>query len=162
MILRLKRKHKKDNYTVGALYINEVYFSDTLEDKDRGLDFSMPLDEVNKIKVYGETAIPTGIYRIVMDTVSPKFKDRSWAKPYGGKVPRVLNVKGFEGVLIHPLNKASESLGCIGVGKNTAKGIITQSTEYFHKLMKILKSIFYFYYITLCKELQFIFQFDIL
>jgi hypothetical protein len=37
MILTLDRKYKKATYTIGKLYINGAYFSDTVEDKDRGL-----------------------------------------------------------------------------------------------------------------------------
>jgi hypothetical protein len=37
MKLTLKRIAKKDTYTVGKLYIDGVYFCDTIEDKDRGL-----------------------------------------------------------------------------------------------------------------------------
>jgi hypothetical protein len=62
----------------------------------------MSLEEIKKIKVPNETAIPAGAYNVTLNVVSPKFKDRAWAKPYGGKVPRILNVPGFEGVLIHP------------------------------------------------------------
>lgn len=38
MKLLLKRIAKKEKYTIGKLYINGVYFSDTIEDRDRGLD----------------------------------------------------------------------------------------------------------------------------
>lgn len=138
MELFLERKYKKSNYTIGKLYINGKYFSNTIEDKNRGLTSNMPESQIKGLKVYGETAIPTGTYTIDMNTISPKFKDRSWAKPYGGKIPRLLNVKGFEGILLHPLNTAHDSLGCIGMGLNTSKGRITNSTEYFHKLMKEL------------------------
>jgi hypothetical protein len=64
----------------------------------------MSEDEIKSKKIYGETAVPTGTYKIDMSTVSPKFKNRSWARPYEGKVPRLINVKGFDGVLIHPGN----------------------------------------------------------
>lgn len=135
MEIIVKRIAKKATYTIGKLYVDGKYACDTIEDKDRGLTDDMPLELIKTKKVYGETAIPTGTYKLDMNTVSPKFKDRSWAKPYGGKVPRLLNVKGFEGILIHPLNKASESLGCVGVGKNTIVGMVTDSTNTFKMLM---------------------------
>lgn len=135
MEIKVKRIAKKATYTIGKLYVDGKYVSDTIEDKDRGLTDDMPLELIKTKKVYGETAIPTGTYKLDMNTVSPKFKDRSWAKPYGGKVPRLLNVKGFDGILVHPLNKASESLGCVGVGKNTIVGMVTDSTNTFKMLM---------------------------
>lgn len=138
MKLTLKRRIKEPEYTIGTLYIDNTQFSDTLEDRDRGLSDSQTGADIKNIKVYGQTAIPTGTYTIDMNTVSSKFKDRSWAIPYQGKIPRLLNVKGFTGVLIHPLNTAEESLGCIGVGVNSQKGKITNSTTYFHNLMKQL------------------------
>lgn len=138
MELKLDRKYKKPNYTIGKLYINDKYFCDTIEDADRGLKDSMSESEIKLKKVYSKTAIPTGTYEIIMNTISPKFKNRSWAKPYGGKLPRLLNVKGFDGVLIHVGNKPEDSLGCILVGKNNIKGQVTESTITFNKLMKEL------------------------
>ena len=135
MELKIKRKAFEKDYTIGKLYIDGVAFCDTLEDCDRGLTQEMPLEEIKAKKVYGKTAIPTGTYDIDMNTISPKFKDRSWAKPYGGKIPRLVNVPGFDGILVHPFNNASESLGCIGCGKNSIKGMITDSTRTFHTLM---------------------------
>lgn len=135
MELKVKRKAFEKDYTIGKLYIDGVAFCDTLEDTDRGLTQDMPLEEIKSKKVYGKTAIPTGTYEIDMNTVSPKFEKRSWAKPFGGKIPRLINVPGFEGILVHPLNQASESLGCIGVGKNSIKGMITDSSRTFMTLM---------------------------
>ena len=80
MKLLLKRTAKKENYTIGNLYVNDVFFCNTLEDKDRGLHSTQSLLEIQSKKVYGQTAIPYGTYKIDMNTVSPKFKDRSWAK----------------------------------------------------------------------------------
>ena len=138
MEITVERKYKKPAYTIDKWYINGVFFSDGLEDPDRGLTSTMTLEEINKKKVYGQTAIPTGTYEINMNTVSPKFKDRNWAKPYGGKLPRLLDVKGYEGVLIHVGNKAEDSLGCILCGKNTKRGQLTESTITFNRLMRIL------------------------
>lgn len=138
MELLLKRIAKKQDYTIGNLYINGQWFSNTLEDTDRGLTSSMTEDEISKIKVYGKTAIPTGTYKINMNIVSPKFKNRAWARPYNGKIPRLLNVPGFDGVLIHPGNTSEDSLGCVLVGKNTIKGMVTQSQDTFHELIEVL------------------------
>ena len=135
MELKVKRVAKKNEYTIGRLYIDGQYVCDTLEDVDRGLTQDMPLEEIKEKKVYGKTAIPTGTYEIDMNTISPKFQARSWAKPYGGKLPRLIGVKGFEGVLLHVGNAASDSSGCLLVGKNSIKGMITDSTRTFHTLM---------------------------
>lgn len=141
MKLTLKRTFKGPQYSIGKLYVNGVYECDTLEDTDRGLADNMSVDEIKAKKVYGETAIPTGTYKIDMNTVSPKFKDRSWAKFCGGKLPRLLNVKGYEGVLIHVGNKAEDTLGCILVGGNKIKGQVINSTATFQELYnKLLKA----------------------
>lgn len=138
MKLLLRRIFKGPRYTIGKLFINGVYECDTLEDQDRGLTSQMSLEEIKTKKVYGVTAIPTGTYSINMTTVSPKFKDRAWAKPYKGILPRLENVKGYEGVLIHVGNKAEDTLGCILVGENKVKGQVINSTATFYELMTVL------------------------
>lgn len=137
--LRLERTYKGVSYTIGKLYLNDKYFCDTLEDKDRGLKSTMSKEEIEKIKVYSQTAIPTGTYKVDMNTVSPKFKDRVWAKPYDGKLPRLIDVKGYSGVLIHVGNKPEDTLGCILVGENKVKGQVINSTAAFNRLMAELK-----------------------
>lgn len=134
MKIKIQRRYKGPDYTIGSLFINGIYECDTIEDVDRGLTDSMSVEEIKAKKIYGKTAIPTGTYKIDMNTVSPKFKDRSWAKFCGGKLPRLLNVKGFEGVLIHVGNKAADSLGCILVGDNKIKGQVINSTATFQEL----------------------------
>lgn len=139
MNLNLKRKNFADTYTLGNLFVDGKYFCDTLEDKDRGFDDSMSLDNINSKKIYGKTAIPKGTYEITLDVVSPKFKDRTWAKFCNGKLPRLINVKGYEGVLIHVGNKAEDTLGCILVGQNATNGSINSSTDTFKKLYELLQ-----------------------
>jgi hypothetical protein len=136
MELTLKRRFKGEHYTIGSLNIDGKYFSDTLGDTDRGLSSDMPLNKLKKLKVDGKTAIPTGRYRIDMNTVSPKFKNRGWAKKYGGIVPRLIGVPCFSGVLIHPGNTADDTLGCILVGENKVKGGLVRSQETFMRLME--------------------------
>lgn len=142
MELRNKR-FKTPDYCIGKLYINEEYFCDTLEDTDRGLTQDMSLEEIKKIKKAGVTAIPTGRYEIVMNVVSPKYSADKYKKQYSfcnAKLPRLLNVPGFEGILIHIGNYPKDTDGCLLVGKNTVKGAVMESTNYFNKLYPILKA----------------------
>ena len=138
MEVLIKRIAKKDTYTIGNLFIDGKYICDTLEDKDRGLTQKMPLSEIKSKKIYGETAIPTGRYKLDLNTVSPKYSNSSkykWAQKYEGKLPRILNIPGFEGVLLHVGNSAQDSLGCPLVGKNKVVGKVLESTKTFTDLM---------------------------
>ena len=136
MELKVVRKWKKPTYTIGWLLVDGVRLCDTLEDKDRGITQSMPTTEIYKKKVYGQTAIPTGRYKVDMNTVSPKFGSRAWARPYGGIVPWIKDVPGFNRILIHVLNSPAETQGCLGVGWNRVKGKIVESTKAYKMLME--------------------------
>lgn len=142
MTLTVQRKYKNQKYTIGELYIDGIKFCDTLEDKDRGLFQNMPLSTIQDLKVYGETAVPTGHYKITLDVVSPKFSQYSFYKEVcDGKLPRLLNVPGFEGVLIHVADgsKGAELLhGCIGIGDNKIKGGLLNGKETFIKLYALM------------------------
>lgn len=129
MEILLQRVAKKDKYTIGKLYINDQYFCDTLEDTDRGLTQSMTEQQIKSKKVYGETAIPTGTYRIVI-SYSNRFKKQ---------MPLLLNVPGFSGIRIHTGNTEKDSLGCILVGKNKAVGKVLESRDTYNKLFSILQ-----------------------
>lgn len=138
--LLLDRKYKNETYTIGNLYVDGEWFCNTLEDRDRGLSQTMPLEEIKRQKVYGETAIPTGRYEVRMDIVSPKYNGVKWYKDnFGGRMPRLESVKGFSGILIHSGNTALDSNGCILVGMNKAKGKVLDSRATFQKLWKILE-----------------------
>lgn len=129
MNITLNRIAKKAKYTIGKLYINDQYFCDTLEDTDRGLIQSMTEQQIGSKKVYGETAIPTGTYRIII-SYSNKFKKQ---------MPLLLNVPGFAGIRIHSGNTEKDSLGCILVGKNKAVGKVLESRDTYSKLFSILQ-----------------------
>lgn len=137
MKIELERRWKKATYTIGRLYVDGVYFCDTLEDRDRGLKQTDPIATIKSRKVYGETAIPSGTYGVAMNVTSPKYAAVSWYwQLCQGKMPRLLSVPGFEGILIHPGNTALDSLGCILVGRNTKVGQLTESKATFQKLYK--------------------------
>ena len=133
MKILVERKWKKEEYTIGKLYLDGTFFCNTLEDKDRGLTSDMPLEEIRKKKKAGITAIPLGTYNVRMDITSPKYSNKEWyvKNCHGAKMPRLENVPGYEGVLIHTGNKASETEGCLLVGKNDVKGMVTKSKECF-------------------------------
>lgn len=140
MKILVDRKWKKEDYTIGKLYVDGVFFSNTLEDKDRSLTSNMSLEEIKKSKKTGETAIPTGTYKIRMDIVSPKYSKSSWyvKNCNGARMPRLKDVPGYDGVLIHAGNTAKDTEGCILVGKNDVKGMVTKSKDYFLKLYNIM------------------------
>lgn len=126
--LRVERAWKKPSYTIGKFFVDGKRFCESLEDRDRGLTSSMTEADVKKRKVYGETAIPTGRYRVKL-TYSNKFKRI---------LPEVLGVKGFEGIRIHSGNTAKDSLGCLLLGENKAAGKVLNSRATMQKLMAIL------------------------
>ena len=141
--LTLDRRYRPATglYSIGHLYdADGHYICDTIEDTDRGLTQDMPLDDIRRIKVKSKTAIPRGTYRVTLDVVSPKFSLKPYYKKFcGGKVPRLLDVPGFDGILIHKGVTEKSSAGCIIVGYNTIKGMVTRSQSCFERLYRILK-----------------------
>lgn len=129
MEIRVKRIARKNEYTIGKLYVNGVYFCDTLEDTDRGLSDSMQVNEVLAKKIKAQTAIPTGKYNVIL-TFSPRFKR---------VLPLLLSVKGYEGIRIHAGNTAEKDTeGCLLVGENKIKGQIINSRATLERLMSVL------------------------
>ena len=126
MRLELKRIAKREDYTIGRLYVDGEYFCDTLEDKVRDL--------TRETKVYGKTAIPEGTYEVTLRVQSPRFSQKKQYDFCKGYLPRLLGVPSFEGVLIHGGNTAADTEGCILVGKNTVRGMVTDSLETLTKL----------------------------
>lgn len=140
MEILLDRKWKRETYTIGALSVDGVRFCDTCEDKDRGLRQTDSLASIKARKVWGETAIPTGRYRVTLAVVSPKYDGfKFYHELCGGRMPRLLNVPGFDGILIHPGNTALDSCGCLLPGRNTLKGAVTESRETWTALYKKMR-----------------------
>lgn len=127
--LKLIRHALMEDYTIGRLFIDDEYFCDTLEDKVRDYDRDGDLNDPGEEKVYGETAIPYGRFKVIVNE-SPRFKRL---------LPRLLDVPHFTGILIHRGNTAKNTSGCILVGENSVKGKVLNSTPYEIELVKRLK-----------------------
>jgi hypothetical protein len=101
----------------------------------------MDLRVLRNKKIPNQTAIPTGTYEITLSVKSPKFSTYNfYDEVCDGYLPRLLNVPGFTGILIHCGSNASHSSGCILVGNNTIKGGLTNSKETFRALYNKLNS----------------------
>lgn len=130
MLVLIERKWKKDTYTIGRVFIDGNFFANSMEDRDRGLVKNMPIGEIQRIKVYGETAIPAGEYDVRM-TYSPKYRRM---------MPEIMDVPGWTGVRLHSMNTAKDSEGCIGFGKNDKPGWISNSRAAMREFEKRLKT----------------------
>ena len=141
MKLKVERRWPKATYTIGRLYIDGIYYCNTLEDRDRGLKQTDRLSFIQSRKVAGETAIPKGKYTITMNVTSPKYAGVAWYWNFcRGKMPRLLHVPGFDGILIHPGSDALSTRGCVLVGKNTKVGKLTDSKACFQQIYKLMKA----------------------
>lgn len=126
--LKLIRTNPKDinkPYTHGELFVwseslqKWLDFCYTLEDKVRDINKNGKFDD-EETKVYGQTAIPFGIYNGLVN-YSPAFKR---------DIPLILNVPEFEGIRLHGGNDIDDTYGCILIAYNTDnKGKIWQSAE---------------------------------
>lgn len=116
--LSLKRLHATPESTIGTLLSSDGMECFVLEDVVRPGP-----------KIHGKTAIPAGRYEIVI----------AWSNRFGKPMPRLLNVPGFEGILIHPGNDAGDTEGCLLVGSAWTKDWVSSSKAAFGKLLPRLK-----------------------
>ena len=96
MNLLLKRDPSSRACTLGSLYVDDALFCFTLEDVVRA----------DGVKVYGETAIPAGTYRVTLEK----------SKRFGRLMPYVHDVENFSGILFHWGSTAADTRGCVLVG----------------------------------------------
>ena len=128
MKLTLKRIALRPTYTIGKLYIDDVYFCDTIEDTVRDPNKNGKFDKGEQ-KIKGKTAIPYGTYEIKW-TYSPRFKKYT---------PQLMNVPSFEGIRIHAGNTSADTEGCLILGKNKQVGKVLNSRATINKFYPIIK-----------------------
>ena len=119
MKIKVDRIYKGESYTIGKMYLNVEYFCDTLE------------DAIRPVKIPNETAIPAGIYKVEV-TYSPRFKRN---------LPLLVDVPNYTGIRIHNGSNKDHTSGCILVGFNTSKGILSDSRKISDQLTEKLKSL---------------------
>lgn len=121
MKLEIKRVINTSNETIGELYIDGKFECFTLEDENRDLNHDGKF-ESNEPKVYGDTRIPCGTYKITKREVG---HIKEWlCKLWPGIVKYSLwirDIPDFEYVLIHPGTTDKDTLGCILVGQSYSK-----------------------------------------
>lgn len=132
MKLTLKRIALRPTYTIGKLYIDDVYFCDTIEDTVRDLNKNGKFDNGEK-KIHSKTAIPYGTYEIKW-TYSPRFKKYT---------PQLMNVPSFEGIRIHAGNTSADTEGCLILGENKQVGKVLNSRATINKFYPIIKEACY-------------------
>lgn len=119
MILTITRDIFTDKSTTGKLAIDGAFFCYTLE------------DVVRDKKIYGETAIPYGEYKVSL-TMSNRFKKI---------LPYVHDVPGYEGVRIHAGNTDKDTHGCPLVGMTRSDNFVGMSKIAMQKLMQKLSGV---------------------
>ncbi len=120
MKIRLERKYLGSEYTISHFFINRIRLCELLEDTVRDYNKDGDLLDAGEEKVFGETAIPYGIYKMDL-TMSPKFKRL---------LPIILNVPHFTGIRIHRGRTAAHTHGCLIPGENRKKGQVLFSVKY--------------------------------
>ena len=130
MELQLKREIFTDESTIGTLTIDGKFECYILEDKDRGINNTLTLEQIMRVKVYGKTCIPYGRYEVDW-TMSARFKVM---------MPILLNVVGWSGIRIHKGNTEIDSLGCLLCGTRKLSNRITESTIATNKLYAKIES----------------------
>lgn len=133
MKIKVQRIAFKEAYTIGKLSVDGKYLCDTLEPRSAHVSNKDNSAMIIKQKhLYGKIAIPTGTFKIEM-AMSQKFHKL---------MPFLNNVKGFEGVMIHPGNYPKDTLGCILPGWNRRKGMVCGSITAFSEIMALMRSAF--------------------
>jgi len=121
--LRVERKYKGEDYTIGNFYVNDVFLCNTLEDTVRIVDGDCSQ------KIYGKTAIPEGTYDVEFIF---------WPE-HNKYYPHIKDVPCFDGIMIHSGVTANDTFGCVLIGDNDTKAELHNGLIYMDKLREILK-----------------------
>ncbi len=105
----------------GKMFIDGVYWGETLEDPDRKL-------EDGGVKVDGDTAIPRGRFQLAL----------TYSNRFGKIMPELLHVPGFSGVRIHGGNTEADTHGCILLGQRRIDSGVADCTGINQRLLEFM------------------------
>lgn len=130
MKLRLLRIQNYNDYTIGALYIDNRLQCFVLEDEKR------------EVKIKSETRIPRGLYKLRLQTSGTLHSRYSKIFPFHKGMLHVQNVPNFEGIMIHVGNTDEDTAGCllVGTGHVVGQNMISNSRQAYSELYKIVSS----------------------
>lgn len=131
MEILVNRRKKTKLSTISDVTIDGVFFCFGLEDVDRGLKQTDDIDVIKTKKVFAQTAIPAGRYEIIIN-----FSNR-----FQQYMPLLLNVPGFEGVRIHPGNKAANTEGCLLLGQTVGADFVVNSRLAYRSFLPKLRAV---------------------
>lgn len=132
MKLQVVRFSSQEDSTLGLLF-------DVTDGNREFLVFTLE-DEHREEKVYGETRVPAGEYKVTLRTTGG-FHSR-YARKYGGFHRGMLwvrDVPNFEYILIHTGNTDDHTAGCLLVGDHsqqniTKEGFIGSSVDAYRRI----------------------------
>lgn len=116
MILNLLRTNQINEATIGQIFYQDKHVCYTLEDLPR------------EVKIMHKTAIPAGTYDVIIN-YSNRFK-----RP----MPRLLNVPGFEGILLHKGKNITSTSGCVLVGQSVQGDQLVNPIPAFEKIYNLI------------------------
>lgn len=123
--LKVLRYNSEADFMESLFVINGKYECEGIEDEERS------------VKVWGETCIPLGRYKVELR------KEGKFHELYKKKFPdwhvgmlHITDVPGFEFILIHPGNTDDDTAGCYCPGRKSAPGVVSESTKAYEKLYR--------------------------
>lgn len=132
MNIDVVRYNSQEGFTDGLMLINGEFQVHTLE------------DEFRSKKVFGETRIPKGRYKVALRTEGG-FHNRylnKYGKDFHKGMLHVLDVPNFEYILIHVGNSDDDTAGCLLVGMTNSAddaAFIGGSTSAYKKIYPIVR-----------------------
>lgn len=118
MHITVERDTFTDRSTTGRLLVDGKFQCFTLE------------DVVRPVKIKGITAIPAGMYEVVV----------SFSARFQRLLPLLLAVPNFDGVRIHTGNTDADTEGCLLVGRTRSADFVSESRAAFAPLFAVIQA----------------------